>query len=590
MDEITIAFVGAGGDGAVAAGDIIATACARQGLHVMKTEAYGPQIRGGESSCTVRIGNRRLYAPSDSIDLLVVFSWSDFARFQNELVLAADAVILHDESDAPPPEFAARTAIAVPFNRASKEENAPKAKNVLSLGAVSAITGLPADAIRAAVTQRFGKKAEAVIEASLRAFDRGLAEMQPHAAETSKHLDYEVGPGNLLISGNDASSLATIDSGCRFFAGYPITPSTEVLMFLAEWLPKMGGTVLQTEDELSAIGAVIGASFAGQKAVTSTSGPGLSLMSEMLGLAAIAEIPAVVINVQRGGPSTGLPTKSEQSDLFHAVFGGHGDTPRVVIAPSDVEDSYHATVDAFNIAEEYQTPVIVLTDQSIAQRRETIAADSLVHEVRERRAPNAAELETYRRYALTADGVSPMASPGLAGGVYQTNGLEHDEQGRPSSAFVMHEKMNEKRYRKLRSAGAGIKGYHRLGTRGAQLGIICWGSTLGSVREAVSRLGVDAARAAIFAPRLLTPFPADAMQQFIDECEILLVAELSYAAQFHQYLRTQVDLPRHKTNVFSRSGGKSFGAAELLTEMRRLLVFDSILTPAASRLPEEVLA
>src|SRR5947199_6553068 len=186
------------------------------------------------------------------------------------------------------------------------------------------------------------------------------------------------------MSGNEASAVAAIDAGCRFFAGYPITPASESLHCLGEWLPRIGGSTLQTEDELAAIGAVVGGSFAGVESMTATSGPGLSLMAEMLGLASIAEIPAVIVNVQRGGPSTGIPTKSEQSGLLHSVFASHGDTPRVVIACSDVEESFHATVDAFNISEEFQIPVIVLSDQSIAQRRATIDAASLEHDVRER--------------------------------------------------------------------------------------------------------------------------------------------------------------------------------------------------------------
>jgi 2-oxoglutarate ferredoxin oxidoreductase subunit alpha len=590
MNEITLAFVGSGGDGAVAAGDIIATACAREGLHVMKTEAYGPQIRGGESSCTVRISSKRLYAPSDRIDVLVVFNWNDFARFQNELTPADDAILIHEEGDAPPADLSEHRSLAVPFVKAARDENAPKAKNLIALGVAATIAGLPLDALRKSVGQRFAKKGAALVEACLRAFDRGIAEATVHGP-SAKRLEYERAEGKLLMSGNDACALAAIDAGCRFFAGYPITPSTEVLQFLAEWLPKLGGTALQTEDELSAIGAVIGASFAGEKSMTATSGPGLALMSEMLGLASIAEIPAVIMNVQRGGPSTGIPTKSEQSDLFHSVFGSHGDTPRVVIGCTDVADSYHATVDAFNIAEELQMPVIVLSDQSIAQRRETIDADTLVHPVRDRRSPATADLELYRRYRDTPDGVSPMSAPGLAGGIYQTNGLEHDEQGRPSAAFVVHEKMNAKRYRKLDLAAKNVKTHERLGSRKPRLGILCWGSTLGAVREAVARLGADATNVAIFAPRLLSPLPAAPVQEFIDSCERVLVVELSFAAQFHQYLRTQVDLPRAKTAIYARSGGKNFGSTEIENEIRQnlaLLVKTSIDNVVESKL--EVLA
>src|SRR5689334_10689675 len=369
VNDIALAIVGSGGDGAVAAGDIIAFGCAREGLHVMKTEAYGPQIRGGESSCTVRVSTAPIHAQADAVDALVVFGWDNFARFRDEFLVRAGGVVLYDEGETVPADLGV-ASIAVPFTKLGR------AKNMVALGVLSALFGLPADSIRASVKQRFAKKKMDVVETNLRAFDAGEA-LAKQLSIKVRPLKYAPGPSHLLMSGNEACAVAAIDAGCRFFAGYPITPSSEVLHFLSAWLPRIGGTCLQTEDELAAIGAVIGASFAGVKSMTATSGPGLSLMAEMLGLASIAEIPAVIVNVQRGGPSTGIPTKSEQSDLMHALYASHGDTPRVVIACNDVEDSYHATVDAFNIAEEFQLPVIVLSDQSIAQRRETIAGELL---------------------------------------------------------------------------------------------------------------------------------------------------------------------------------------------------------------------
>jgi 2-oxoglutarate ferredoxin oxidoreductase subunit alpha len=371
------------------------------------------------------------------------------------------------------------------------------------------------------------------------------------------------------MSGNEASAVGAIDAGCRFFAGYPITPSSEILHFLGTWLPKIGGNCLQTEDELAAIGAVVGASFAGVKSMTATSGPGLSLMAEMIGLSSMAEVPSVIVNVQRGGPSTGIPTKSEQSDLLHAAFASHGDTPRAVIACSDVQDSYHATVDAFNIAEEFQMPVIVLSEQGIAQRRETIDGDTLVHEVRERRLATPEELQDYRRYRITEDGVSPMSAPGMAGGEYQTNGLEHDEQGRPDSMFITHETMNAKRYRKLDALAKKYPLFRRFGPLDADIGILCWGSTEGVVREALRQLAASGLRVAAFVPRMIVPLPVDDMQFFIGGCRQLLVVELSYSKQFYQYLRTQLDLPKN-TRVYARSGGKAIAVSEIIEQVNAL--------------------
>jgi 2-oxoglutarate ferredoxin oxidoreductase subunit alpha len=572
--ETSFSIVGSGGDGAVAAGDIAAMACAADGLHVIKTEAYGPQIRGGESSCTVRISSAPIFAQAGAVDALVIFSWSDFARFASEITPAPDGIIFYEADDAPP-DNTTGTLVPISFTKL-----APKSKNILALGVIAPLLGLPLGKVRSAIRQRFAKKAQAIIDANLAAFDQGIA-LSPSASKSLRKLEYTAGPAHLVMSGNEAAAVGAIQAGCTFFAGYPITPSSEVLHLLGEWLPKIGGTSLQTEDELSAIGAVIGASFAGAKSMTATSGPGLSLMSEMLGLSSIAEIPSVIFNVQRGGPSTGIPTKSEQSDLLHSLYASHGDTPRAVLACCDVEDAFHTTVEAFNISEEFQVPVIVLSDQLIAQRRETIEASSLVHDVVQRKLAVPEGDGDYRRYLDTPDGVSPMTVPGIAGGMYQTNGLEHDEVGRPNAGFVVHEKMNAKRYRKMDAIAKKYKLFRKFGSEKPDLGILCWGSSSGPVREAIDALNVSDLKAGAFVPRILSPLPVAEMQEFINSSGQILIVELSHSEQFHQYLRSQLDLPRAKTRVLARSGGKSLAVAEVIEAVQELF--------GARRL-EEVLA
>ncbi|HUP46379.1 MAG TPA: 2-oxoacid:acceptor oxidoreductase subunit alpha [Thermoanaerobaculia bacterium] len=562
--EFSVSIVGAGGDGAIVAGDILSMVCAREGLHVIKTEAYGPQIRGGESSCTVRISSTGIHAQADALDALVVLSWKDYAKFGDELTPAPNAIFFHDDKDAPPEGLGEARLIAVPFTTMARE-----AKNMVALGLLSAAFSLRVEPIRDAIRRRFANKSAEVIEANLTAFDAGAthdARDSSGAPVSSRALPIPSHPiPQLLMSGNEASAIAAIDAGCRFFAGYPITPSSEILHYLSEWLPRIGGACLQTEDELAAIGAVIGGSFAGVKSMTATSGPGLSLMAEMNGLASIAEVPAVIVNVQRGGPSTGIPTKSEQSDLLHAVFASHGDTPRAVIACTDVEDSYHCTVEAFNIAEEFQLPVIVLSDQMIAQRRETITADSLEHAVVERRLATAEELRGFARYRDTPSGVSPMSIPGMAGGIYQTNGLEHDESGNPASMFVTHERMNAKRFRKMDAIAEKYPLFYRYGTERADLGILCWGSSAGPVREAVEMLNAAGASVAAFVPRMIMPLPAREIEAFLASCAQILVMELSYSKQFYRYLKTEIDLPR-ETQVYARSGGKLLSVSEIVKQ------------------------
>ena len=578
--DLTLAMVGSGGDGVVTMGDMIAQAGAREGLHVMKVEAYGPQIRGGESSCTVRVSSEPIFAQGDLIDILVVFNWKDFSRFRGEMVAAPNAVVLYEASDERPEDETSlgtgegATWIPVPFIQLAKDSaGTTLAKNIVTLGVLTEMFGLPERWLRKAVEHKFAKKKKEVLEVNMAGFAAGVEFARSVDADVSRlRLEYEPGEPKLLMSGNEASAVGALHAGCRFFAGYPITPSSEILHFLSEWMPRVGGSLVQTEDELAAIGAVIGGSFAGVKSMTATSGPGLALMTEMLGLASMAEVPAVIVDVQRGGPSTGLPTKSEQSDLWQALWGSHGDAPRVVLAPADVEDCFHATVEAFNIAEESQMPVIVLSDQFIAQRRETLSMLTLDHEVRDRLVPSDEELKNgYRRYEDTATGISPMTVPGMKGGEYQTNGLEHDEDGSPTSMHLTHEKMNAKRYRKLRQVRSDYAFYRHYGPKQAEVGILCWGSAKGPVKEAVLKANAAGKKISAFVPQVLYPFPRHEFEEYLKNVQEVIVVELSFSAQFYKYLKTFLTLPEGHTFVFKRSGGKNLTVVEVEEKIERVL-------------------
>jgi 2-oxoglutarate ferredoxin oxidoreductase subunit alpha len=257
--------------------------------------------------------------------------------------------------------------------------------------------------------------------------------------------------------------------------------------------------------------------------------------------------------------------------LWQALWGSHGDSPRVVLAPADVEDCFHATVAAFNIAEEAQMPVIVLSDQFIAQRSETLSMLTLDHEVIGRQVPSAGDLREYRRYKETKSGVSPMSWPGMKGGEYQTNGLEHDEDGSPSSMFLVHEKMNAKRYRKLRLVRDKYSFYRRYGAENADVGIICWGSAKGPVKEAVLAANGRGERVAAFVPQLLYPFPNREFEEFLKSVREVIVMELSYSAQFYKYLQTFLELPEGHTYVYKRSGGKNLTVSEVEDKIQKVL-------------------
>jgi 2-oxoglutarate ferredoxin oxidoreductase subunit alpha len=273
--------------------------------------------------------------------------------------------------------------------------------------------------------------------------------------------------------------------------------------------------------------------------------------------------------------STGNPTRSEQSDLLQGLFGTHGDAPRVVLACSDVEDCFHATVEAFNIAEEFQVPVLVLSDQSVGQRKETISAEALRHEVRDRLKPTEQELERYERYRDTPTGVSPMSVPGMKRGMYQTNGLEHDAEGRPNSLYLTHETMNAKRYRKMWPIRERYHTLRRFGPERADVGILCWGSSGGPVQEAVAAASARGEKVAAFVPQTIYPFPKGEFLEFLAGVDELLIVEISYTAQFYKYLRTFLDLPAGRTHVFKRSGGKELTAAEVEAEIDKVRVATS---------------
>jgi 2-oxoglutarate ferredoxin oxidoreductase subunit alpha len=327
--------------------------------------------------------------------------------------------------------------------------------------------------------------------------------------------------------------------------------------------------MLQAEDEIAGVGAAVGASFAGRKAMTATSGPGMSLKTEMLGLATIAELPLVCVNVQRGGPSTGMPTKSEQADLFQALFSSHGDAPRPVLAPTSVGDTFAATVEAFAIAETYQTPVIVLSDQEIAQRKETVEPfDVSRFPVVERRRPTEFELRDYQRFRITDTGVSPLSQPGMAGGSYLASGIEHNEAGAPTASGEVHARMNEKRLRKLEPLKERRDLFRVEGDPAAPLALLSWGSTAGVAVEALRLAEAEGLRAKLLVPTLLYPIAEAVYREFFASVQAGFVVEQSHQGQLYRVLRMYVDLPPG-VRSFARSGANPISPAELAEALKR---------------------
>jgi 2-oxoglutarate ferredoxin oxidoreductase subunit alpha len=582
MQDLIIGMAGAGGDGVVSAGESLITAAALEGYHAILTKSFGPQIRGGESSFRLRVSTGPVYTPGGVLDVAIALNWDDFLRFGAELPVAGHTILIYDAQYAPGPGIAGLAGVmpgeivGAPIAGIARElAGHDAAKNTVVLGLMAEWFGFVPAALLAGLQKRFGKKSAEVLERNERAFEAGRAYAIEHPIGRARRLDPARPPGatplpTLLADGNEMCAAAAVFAGCTFFGGYPITPSTEIMQFLGRELWKYGGVVLQAEDEIAGAGAAVGASFAGRKAMTATSGPGMSLKTEMLGLASIAELPLVCVNVQRGGPSTGMPTKSEQSDLFQAVFSAHGDVVRPVLAPTSVADMFETTVEAFNIAEQYQTPVILLSDGEIGQRKEVVdPIDTRRYKIVDRRRPSPRELEDYVRYALTESGISPISEPGMAGGNYLAAGIEHNEEGAPTANGAMHARMNEKRIHKLDPLMRWHRAATMVGDPDAPIGLIAWGSVAGIAREALDRAEALGVHAKLLIPTLLYPVPQPAYDDFFGSVRTGLVVEQSHQGQLYRLLRMFVNLPAGVQSL-ARSGANPFTAAEIAERLAGL--------------------
>jgi 2-oxoglutarate ferredoxin oxidoreductase subunit alpha len=575
--DLIIGMAGSGGDGIVSAGESLLTALALAGYHAMLTKSFGPQIRGGESSFRLRVGTDPVLSPGDVLDVAVALNWDDFLKFGGELPMDGHTTVIYDSATGVPPDkipvSGVRPLEVVPVGieaMARETVGTEKAKNTVVLGLMAGWFGLAPDHIRAGLRKRFAKKGEDILARNERAFEAGLAYATEHPLKVDRALAPmpPETPAKLVADGNDISAAGAIFAGCEFFGGYPITPSSEVMHLLNREIWKYGGTMLQCEDEIAGIGTCVGASFAGKKALTATSGPGMSLKTEILGLATIAELPLVVINVQRGGPSTGIPTKSEQSDLYQAAFSAHGDAVRPVLAPTNVADSFGITVEAFNIAEHYQTPVIILSDQEIAQRKEAIdRPDTSRLTVVSRRQPAGRELENYVRFRITESGVSPISHPGMKGGNYLASGIEHTETGAPTASGAVHAKMNEKRIRKLNPLKSRADLFQVVGPEDAPLGLVTWGSLTGVALEALSLATAEGLDVKVLVPKLLYPVAEEVYRDFFASIKRGLVVEQSHQGQLYRVVRMFVDVP-HGVESFARSGSNPIGPVEVLDRLR----------------------
>lgn len=582
--DITIEVCGMAGDGTIAAGGLLNAVMSAGGFSVLGFDSYPAEIRGfGRCVTRSRIGTERILALEDSTDVLI--SLDDEQSLSRIPFLTPNSAVFFDSN--PPVYVEEAKSLAARLepgtmlfgfpmaDLAAAAAGTTRGRNLTAIGGFAAAFGVPRDLFIDVITKKFAPKGKRVLETNVKSFDAGYAHGLEHfkdrVRDTLKPPEgIEKGPEKVMLSGNLAIGRAAVDAGLKLYFGYPITPATPIMEYLAAKLPDKGGRVVQMEDEISSIAAVLGSFYTGVRAMTATSGPGFALMTELITHGVMAEIPAVILNAQRGGPSTGLPTKTEQSDLHAAVFGGPGDSARIVIAPTDVDECYHHTVLSFQLAEKYQTPVIVLTDFYLDNRMENLPmpraaagaiADGNIY-------PHESVRGAYKRYLSTESGISPRSIPGMEGLAFSATGLEHGERGTPNYTPENHMLMTEKRHRKISRALVDLPAPVEYSAGGRlDVGVIGWGSTFGAILEAVNRARERGLNVGALKVTSIFPFHSGVIRSFMDRCAEVLIPELNYEGQFANLIGHL----HHKDVVrLNRATGSPMPPSLILKEIERL--------------------
>jgi len=574
-DDLNWAIGGEAGDGIDSTGKIFAQALSRAGRHVFTSKDFASRIRGGYTAYKVRTSVERVESVVDRLDILIALTERTIDENMEEL--HEGSVIIYDGErttmqDVEVPE--GMIGLDVPLKRLAEEAGGAIMRNVVALGAACAVADFPIENLDESLQKRFGDKGTAIVENNKKAARAGQEYV---TEEFDREFDYELETTDndyVLLNGDEAIGMGAIAAGCRFYAGYPITPATDVMEYLTGRIDRYGGAVVQAEDELSAINLALGAARAGARAMTATSGPGIDLMTETFGLVATSETPLVICDVMRSGPSTGMPTKQEQGDLDMLLYGGHGEIPRFVLGPTTVAECFWKTVEAFNLAEKYQTPVFLVSDLSLAVTEQTYppeAFDMDEVEIERGKVVDEGEIDAwldeqgrFQPHFPAADGVSPRAFPGTAEGAHMTTGLEHDALGRRTEEEETRVEQVDKRNRKVETAREQEDwDYREFGDPDADTLVVSWGSNEGAIREGMGFLeeeGIDVRFISV--PYL---FPRPDLTEEIESAETTIVVECNATGQFADVVEHDVLERVERVNKYT---GVRFKADELASEIK----------------------
>jgi 2-oxoglutarate ferredoxin oxidoreductase subunit alpha len=576
ISEAIIRFAGNSQDGIQAIGGFLARLAGRSEQEVMTFMTIPATISGGPSIFQVRIGSGEVLSAGDEADVLVAFYQHSY---EDHIVsVRKGGIVLYDSDHVQPnPEWSQDYRhVAVPISSRTVEAIGgtakDKGKNLFTLGLVARMFDLNVPKLERLITERFGGKDESILRNAMSAFNAGYGYTLGNLLETFKFVEAaKKSSHQVVMTGNEALGFGLIAAGVRFGAAYPITPWSEIMELLRRELPKYGGTFVQCEDELASVCMAIGAGWAGRVAVTGSSGPGVALKTEAIGWAVMAEVPLIICDIQRGGPSTGMPTSVEQSDLNMACFGGHGDAPRVVLAPGSVEDCFYTAIEAVNIARKYNVPVFIVSDQSIATRIEAFEEPAL-EKICQDISPDLSPVAEYTPYPLSGE-VQPRVVPGtpILNGKYPiATGLEHDEMGHPSGSPKMHMQMTARRRRKLQKLASELPKPQIFGPPEGNILLVGWGSTLGPIREAVARERALGNSVSALHLRHISPLPNELEEIFAGFNEVFVVEmndEGLYGyGQLAGILRARYCLP--KIRGLNKTDGLTWRVREILDRIK----------------------
>jgi 2-oxoglutarate ferredoxin oxidoreductase subunit alpha len=577
-EDLNWAVGGEAGDGIDSTGKIFAQALSRAGRHVFTSKDFASRIRGGYTAYKVRTSVEKVESVVDRLDILIALTERTVDENMDEL--HEGSVIIYDGERTMMSDFEApegMIGLDVPLKRLAEDAGGAIMRNIVALGAACEVTSFPIENLDESLEKRFGDKGEAIVENNKQAARLGQEYV---ADEYDQEFDYSMETTDedyVLLNGDEAIGMGAIAAGCRFYAGYPITPATDVMTYLTGRIDQFGGKVVQAEDELSAINMALGAARAGARSMTATSGPGIDLMAETFGLVATSETPLVIADVMRSGPSTGMPTKQEQGDLNMTLYGGHGEIPRFVLAPTTVSECFWKTVEAFNLAEKYQTPVYLVSDLAMAVTEQTFSPETFdmdAVEIDRGKVVDDSNIDEWQNeqgqfkpHALTDDGVSPRAFPGTAGGAHMSTGLEHDELGRRTEDTGMRVEQVDKRNRKVETARQEEDwSYREFGDPDSENLVISWGSNEGAMREAVGFLEAEGIDVRFISVPYI--FPRPDLSDEIAAAETTIVVECNATGQFADLIEHDV---LERVERINKYNGVRFKADELAADVKEAL-------------------